>query len=292
MISLLGIHLAVGRDMIYELAIMSGVSVNLVLAALLLLDPENDYYSSVPRYIKSRRLTACSMLVFGIGFLLHLLFQPRQLGDMEASVLSLTYFHIGGVLFSMSHTELMTGRYLSTRVMLRDSLVALVAVALNWSAVFTGCVHLHQMATVIFLFHMMFLTVQFLHRFQYVYSVLGCYSEHKVNDSDRHLRFVFFSCYLIIFFGLLGGIEIMFFPGKVWVYMVMMLVSNVVFAYIYISLQNFSRYAFDVQQHLAEAEAYVDTDSGATEYYEYCRNQREKGGMLRSFLTSGFFKQW
>jgi len=110
-------------ELYHTLLILAAIS-NLSMAASLL--HGNLSYGDYTVYRWARRLVALCFTVFAIGFFLHAHFEWRTTWPAAASALSVSYFHVGGVLFGWSHTSLMRPDYLTKKVVLRDLIILVV----------------------------------------------------------------------------------------------------------------------------------------------------------------------
>ena len=284
--------LDLSAEYFYSVSLLVGAVVNWVLAAMLFFDPDNFLYTETPRYLRSRYLTALSLAVFGIGFFLHWWFMPRFYYPIAASALSLGYFHIGGTLLSMSHTGLIDRHYLTFRVALRDVSVLILSVLVYGMSALLQSHTLLYIGFGLFFLHIGFLTCKFYQSFHRIYLQLGNYANYFVNDTDRDMRWLFFSCHLIILFGI-GGIAVtLLFPNDTLPFTLLMFVGVGIFGYIYKALDGFSALAYDSEVNLQKSEEYLHTEQGRKEMKLF-RQKRLQIFWLGDFpLFSGFVKQW
>ena len=284
--------LDLSAEYFYSVSLLVGAVVNWVLAAMLFFDPDNYLYSETPRYLRSRYLTALSLVVFGLGFALHWWFMPRFYNPIAASALSLGYFHIGGTLLSMSHTGLIDRHYLTFRVALRDVTVLILSVLVYGMSALLQSHTLLYIGFALFFLHIGFLTCKFYQSFHRIYLQLGNYANWLPNDTDRDMRWLFFSCHLIILFGI-GGIAVtLLFPNDTLPFTLLMFVGVGIFGYIYKALDGFSALAYDAEVNLQKSEEYLSTEYGSREMKVF-RQKRHKTSWLADFpLLSGFVKQW
>ena len=284
--------LDLSAEYFYSVSLLVGAVVNWVLAAMLFFDPDNFLYTETPRYLRSRYLTALSLAVFGLGFALHWWFMPRFYNPIAASALSLGYFHIGGTLFSMSHTGLIDRHYLNLKVVVRDVVLLLLSVIIYAVSALLQSHTLLYIGFGLFFLHIGFLTCKFYQSFHRIYLQLGNYANYFVNDTDRDMRWLFFSCHLIILFGI-GGIAVtLLFPNDTLPFTLLMFVGVGIFGYIYKALDGFSALAYDSEVNLQKSEEYLSTEYGSREMKVF-RQKRHKTSWLADFpLLSGFVKQW
>jgi len=240
----------------YGVSLLVAAVVNFVLAALLWFDSNNCIYSEVPRYQRARRLTGLSLLVFGIGFLLHWLFMPHFNNLLLGKALSFSYFHIGGVLFSMSHTSLIDRHYLDRKVVVRDVTILVLSLTIYWIHAFIGNKTLTYIGSALFFLHIGFLTWQFYRRFHRIYKQLGRYADYKPNDTDREVLWLHHSCHLIIAFGIGGMLCTVVFHDAIWPFTVLLCVGIFVFSYIFRALDSFGAVVDEAEENLVESEEY------------------------------------
>ena len=284
--------LDLSAEYFYSVSLLVGAVVNWVLAAMLFFDPDNFLYTETPRYLRSRYLTALSLLVFGLGFALHWWFMPRFSNPLAASALSLAYFHIGGTLLSMSHTGLIDRHYLTFQVAIRDVSVLILSVLVYAMSALLQSHTLLYIGFALFFLHIGFLTCKFYQSFHRIYLQLGNYANYLPNDTDRDMRFLFFSCHLIILFGI-GGIAVtLLFPTDTRPFTLLMFVGVAVFGYIYKALDGFSALVFEAEVNLRKSEEYLHTDQGRKEIVIFRQKRHQLSWLTHFTLLSGFVKQW
>lgn len=276
----------------YSLSLIVGAIVNWVLAVMLYFDPDNFIYTETPRYLRSRYLTALSLAVFGVGFFLHWWFMPRFYNPLAASALSLAYFHVGGTLFSMSHTGLIDRHYLTLKVVVRDVVVLLLSVIIYAISALLQSHSLLYIGFGLFFLHIGFLTCKFYKSFHRIYLQLGNYANWLPNDTDRDVRWLFFSCHLIILFGIGGIVITLLFPTDTRPFTLLMFLSIAIFAYIYKAIDGFSALAYDSEINIQKSEEYLHTEYGCHEMTIFKQKRRVKSWITDLPLLSGFVKQW
>jgi len=279
-------------ESLYCLSLAVGAVVNWVLAGLLVFDPNNYLYTETRRYLRSRNLTALSLFIFGCGFALHWLFLPRFSNPVAASALSLAYFHFGGTLFSMSHTSLLDRHYLRTSVVVRDTLVLVLSLVVYSVSALTRSHLLLHVGFALFFLHIGFLTVKFYRSFHRIYAQLGSYAEYFPNYTDHDMRWLFYSCHLIILFGIGSVVITLLFPDDTLPFTILMMMGVVIFSYIYKSLDNYSVFATEAEQNLLDSEKYLNTEDGKYRMRIFLRKRKLNSYLTTYPLLSGFFKQW
>lgn len=251
------LHVNYSETFSFDISLIVAAMVNFVLAAMLFFDSNNYIYSETPRYLRSRRLTGLALMVFGVGFLLHWLFMPHFTNLLVGKALSFSYFHIGGVLFSMSHTGLIDRHYLTRRVVIRDVSVLLVSLAVYWTNAWIADVTLTYLASALFFLHIGFLTWQFYSRFYSIYGQLKKYADYKPNDTDHEVFWLNISCHLIISFGIGGMLCTVLFHDATSPFTILLLLGLAVFSYIYKTLDSFGLVASEAEEYLRESEDFM-----------------------------------
>lgn len=292
MTALQTIPVVYSQEYFFGLSLIIGAIVCLLLAGLLIFDPNNSVYASTPRYLRSRRLTSLALAVFGVGFLLQWGLMLKFTYPLAAHVLSLMYFHIGGTLFSMSHTSLIDRHYLTTPVVVRDVIILVPSLYVYGITIYLGDYLLLYIGSMLFFLHICFLTWQFYQSFHRIYLQLGSYAEFSPNDSDRDIRWLFFSCHLIILFGIGGITFTLVFQNYLMPFTILMSAGICVFAYIYKALDSFSAEAYETELNLLKSEQFIKTDEGQKEMHTF-KLKRHRRSILADFpLLSGFVRQW
>ncbi len=92
-------------EQLYNIVLKVAAVANIVMGCSLL--DGNKGYPDYEVYRRSRMLTALTFLVFAAGFIAHSRLELRLLWPAGASALSVSYFHIGAVLFGWSHISLL-----------------------------------------------------------------------------------------------------------------------------------------------------------------------------------------
>jgi len=278
-------------DYFYSLSLFIGAIVNLLLAGMLVFDSNNFLYRDAPRYLRSRYMTALSLAIFGVGFLVHWYFLPRICYPLAASALSVAYFHAGGVLFSMSHTGLIDAHYLTRRVVIRDVSITAIGLAVYALSVLFDNMLLLHLGFALFFVHLGLLAVIFYRHFHRVYAQLGNYAEEQPNDTDYEIRWLFFSCHLIILFGLGSVIITLLFPHDLIPFVLLMFVGISVFSYIYKALDSYGACVFDAEKNMQKSEAYLHTERGRRRFLQFLQRRARISFFTIFPLFSGFYKE-
>ena len=106
---------------LYHTILLLAGGINMLIAFVLLYS--NVWFLNYDVYRRARQLVALCYIIFAVGFMLHAHFDWRTTWPAAASALSVSYFHIGAVLFGWSHTSLMRPDYLTHRVYMRDTII-------------------------------------------------------------------------------------------------------------------------------------------------------------------------
>ena len=136
---------------LYHIVLLMAAGINFLIAFVLLYN--NIWYRNYGVYCRARMLVALCYVIFAIGFAMHAYFEWRTSWPAAASALSVSYFHIGGVLFGWSHTSLMRPDYLKKKVVLRDLTILLVGLASYWTAVANYSLFVFHFSFIIFFAH-------------------------------------------------------------------------------------------------------------------------------------------
>ena len=221
---------------LYNCTLLVAAAVNVMMAAALW--HNNFAYHDYPVYRHSRFMTALSFVVFAVGFLLHEQLQWRMSWPEGATALSVSYFHIGGVLLSWSHTSLLNPHYLKTKIVVRD----IVILALGQGFLWTGACSLNgwtlDAGVAVFLTHVSALAVTFYRTY------------YRVRLFNYHHSFLM-SCHLIILFGIGCVIMTALVPHAVWPYTVLLILGIMAFCFIFYGLSEYG--------------AVIDASTNATE---------------------------
>ena len=234
----------------YNVALLFTAVFNLMIAVSLA--HNNIWYGEYDDYRRSRLLSALAYTVFAVGFLLHWHFQWRTSWSAAATALSISYFHIGAVLFGWSHTSLLYPGYLTRRVVVRDLLILVLGLTAyvipllfplggkfpeGWE----------KSAFIIFFLHASYISFTFYRTYYRVRRSLTQRSADSQSPSwwtaqtkhellVRHHSFAI-SCHLIILFGIGSIIITALLPSLVWPYILLLALSVAVFGYIFYSLE-------------------------------------------------------
>ncbi len=237
---------------LYNLSLILGGVINILMAFALV--HNNYFYKDYNVYKQSRLFTAISFAIFGIGFLLHANFNWRTYWPMAATALSVTYFHMGGTFMSWSHTSLINPNYMKRFVFIRDVMALLCSISFLWIGVMFEKETLLGVGIGIFFVHVIWMSVDFLHNY---YRVSRRLEEMQLGTVAGFVRWMLFSCYLIIGFGLGSIIMTALFPSSIWPYATLLYVGMFVFIYIFYSIVEYGRVidaATNATEDVAEAE--------------------------------------
>lgn len=217
---------------------IAGIS-TIILAAVLTIETVfKKCYSAYPVYRRASLLAAMAFTVFGVGYLLHAIYQPRIICPPMASALGVTYFHIGGVLFAFSYISLMDGEYLTRRTVMSHLSILFIGLVAYWIP-FTQTLSpspLWSWAYCIFLVHVSYLTYRFVTAYHRMYR-------NKPDMARASLRPFLHSfprsSYVIVFFGIGCGVLYALFPNSLVIYGALMIVAYFAFYYIYKAVKKY-----------------------------------------------------
>lgn len=238
------------KELYYTVLVLAGIA-NLSMSVVLL--HGNLAFREYTVYRRARRLVSLCFAVFAVGFLLHAHFQWRSACPVVASALSLSYFHIGGVLFGWSHTSLMQPDYLTRKVVVRDLSILIIGLVCYWLAVVCPLSSIHYsplyLSFSIFFVHALFIAYIFYNTYYQVRrnlmrmptdaNVAGWWNERvKRTVLSGHHSFVI-ACHLIVLFGIGSIVVTAVFPTQITPYTVLMCMGIAVYCYIFYSLQEY-----------------------------------------------------
>lgn len=210
----------------YNVTLVIGVMVNGFAGLLLLL--QSLFEGSHPSYRRALLFSGLVLWLYGAGFACHVYFQWRSSLPVMASALTLTYFHLGGMLFSWSHIGLVDPFYGSWKIYVRDVAIVACAIPCYWLSV--GAPALRCVGYTICVLHCCLFAATFYMKYFNVRAKL-----YEVTTDGRirlRMRFMATSCNLIILFGIGGIIITSLWQQAEWPYTLLMVASSVVFGYI------------------------------------------------------------
>ena len=232
---------------LYHIVLLMAAGINFLIAFVLLYN--NIWYRNYGVFCRARMLAALCYVIFAIGFAMHAYFEWRTSWPAAASALSVSYFHIGGVLFGWSHTSLMRPDYLKKKVVLRDLTILLVGLASYWTAVANYSLFVFHFSFIIFFAHASYIAFIFYRTYFLVRRNLVSMPademapkwwtpEAKRTVLSGHHSFVI-SCHLIVLFGLGGIVVTAVFPHQITPYTVLLCMGIAVYCYIFYSLSEY-----------------------------------------------------
>ena len=213
--------------------ILAGIT-NLSMAAALL--HGNMAYADYTVYRWARRLVALCLTVFAIGFFLHATYQWRFTSPEVSTALSVSYFHVGGVLFGWSHTSLLNPDYLTKKVIFRDLTLLIIGVAAYWSPFYMTQTSINQFTYIIFFFHAGYISYVF---YRTYYRVSHSLQALAMGTIGQFVRWMLLSCHLIIGFGIGSIVLTVCLPNSIWPFTVLLCLGILVFVYIFYSINNY-----------------------------------------------------
>ncbi len=195
-------------------------------------------YARYPIYRRTRLLTVLWLVIFGIGYILHAVFQFRWYWPAVSTALTTTYFHIGAICFSWGYTSLLNPDFLTRKVVIRDLAIYVLGLVAYWTVALTWKEQpfYTTLATGIFFLYAAYGTLVF-------YKTYNLVSLRMIKITNGNMgsfvRWLQLCCDLIILFGI-GGVALTgIFPHEIWPYIVLCWLSPVMFGYIVYSLSNY-----------------------------------------------------
>ena len=119
------------EQIIYRAALFVTGVINLLMAGMLI--KGSKPYRQYVIYYRTRMLTSLWIGVFGLGYILHGVLMWRYTWPTAASALTVSYFHLGSICFSWGYTPLLNPKYLTHRIVIRDSLYFFIGLAVYWT---------------------------------------------------------------------------------------------------------------------------------------------------------------
>ena len=201
-------------------------------------------YAMFPIYRRARLLTVVWLVVFGIGYILHAIFQFRYTWPAVSTALTTTYFHIGAICFSWGYTSLLNPHYVTRKVVIRDVAIYLLGLAAYWTVALTWKEQpfYTTLATSIFFLYCAYGAFVF-------YKTYNLVSLRMIKIANGNMgsfvRWLQLCCDLIILFGI-GGVALTgMFPHELWPYIVLCWFSPPMFGYIVYSLSKYGNVVED-----------------------------------------------
>ena len=243
------------EQLLYNTALLFSAVLNVIMAVSLA--HNNLWYGDYDVYRRSRLLSAIVYLAFAAGFLLQWHFQWRTSWPAAASALSISYFHIGAVLFGWSHTSLLRPSYLTRRIVVRDLLILALGITAyvgtlqyptgGKASMLPGTGGWEKSVYLIFFLHAFYIAFTF---YRTYYGVCRSLTERTFDGRQsarwtaqtahevllRNHSFAV-SCHLIILFGIGSIVITALLPSAVWPYTLLLALGILVFGYIFYSLE-------------------------------------------------------
>lgn len=197
-------------QLIYQLALIFGAVVNLLMAALL--SRRNRDYRPYPNYLRARRFMELWLTVFAIGYLIHAFVRLRYFWPTAAAALTVTYFHLGAICFCWGFIPLLKPDYLTRKILIRDTLIYVAGLVCYWGTAFITreTSVLTRLPYLIFFVFCACNAVVFYRIYDQVTFRLIVMAHGDVTDFVRWLQA---SCDIIIFFGIFLVAVTIIFPN-------------------------------------------------------------------------------
>lgn len=217
---------------------ISGVS-NLIFAVILTIRAYTRKYIGHNGYKRACIIASFSIVIFGIGFLLHAVYNPRIFCPPVASALSISYYHICGVLFGLSYLTLMKPRFVTRKSVLINAAV-LVAGLIGYWYPLTQTLNpspTWNLAYLIFLAHTGTLAVLF---YLYFNKIKNKNKTKSISFLVPFINYSSKSSHAFIAMGLGTGLLYAIFPDTVIIYVILMIIAYYLFYYIFKSYYYYS----------------------------------------------------
>ena len=231
----------------YNIILLIAAALNVIMGCQLLAG--NASYDSYTVYRRSRLLTALTFLIFAVGFIAHSQLGWRATWPAGATALSVSYFHVGAVLFGWSHISLLNPSYLTRRIAVRDITILVAGIIAYWTTAANFSFVTFHFTLLIFFLHALYISFVFYYTLVRVQVMTGQLPQSDDNarwwtDDNRLMvmgfqRSIRVSCHLIIFFGIGSIVVTAAFPTEQLPYIILMALGIVVFCYIYSGLTNY-----------------------------------------------------
>ena len=241
---------------LYTTVLLLAAGINVIMACALF--NGNFMFRDYAVYRRSRLFTALTFLIFAVGFLLHYHLSWRTSWPHAASALSVSYFHMGAVLFGWSHISLLNPNYLTQRVVFRDTIILVAGLTAYWlaaanslsehEALHSSLLVLHS-SFLIFFAHALYISAVFYRTLHRVRQLTKGMPKSQSNASwwtdENRLQVIGFqrsiriSCHLIVLFGLGSIVVTACFPTQQWPYTVLLTLGIAVFCYIFYGLADY-----------------------------------------------------
>ena len=221
---------------IYRASLFLTGFINLFMAGMLIWGSKP--YRQYAVYYRTRMLASLWIAVFGLGYIVHGIFMWRYTWPTAASALTVTYFHLGAICFSWGYTPLLNPKYLTQRIVMRDSLFYFFGLIVYW------------MVAVLWRHAPLFTLMSYLMFFGYAAWIVFVFYSTYNRVSYRLLRLSYGNvmnfvrrmqvcCDLIILFGICSVAITGIFPTDFWPYTLLLFAGVGMFAYIAYSLNKY-----------------------------------------------------
>ena len=235
------------EEVLYRIVLLIAGGVNVLIALVLLYN--NIWFSNYDVYRRARSLVALCYVVFAVGFVLHAHFELRTTWSLGASALSVSYFHVGAVLFGWSHTMLMRPDYLTRGVVARDLIILFMGLVAYWVSVLYCGVTVFYVSLLVFFAHALLVTYIF---YRTYHDVRRDLMRMPADDNARrwwtpevkrtvlggHHSFMI-ACRLIVLFGIGSMIVTAAFPTGLAPYTVLTTLGVMVYCYIFYAITEY-----------------------------------------------------
>lgn len=197
-------------------------------------------FSNYVTYYRTRLLSVVWFATFGLGILLHAVFQWRYTWPTAASALTVSYFHIGAICFSWGYTPLLTPSYLTQRIVVRDLSFYAVGLIVYWTVALVW--HHAPLLTLcsfcLFFAYAAMVATKFYRTYNLVSSRMMKISIGTVKEFVKWMQVC---CDYIVLFGISSVAITALFPTDAWPYTVLLLAGAGMFTFIAYSLHQYGK---------------------------------------------------
>lgn len=240
---------------LYKAILFLAGTFNVAYALVLFLRTFKKKYAPYPSYRRSMVGASIAMLTFGLPYFIHATFSVRLLAPVVATVIGLTSFHIGAVLFAFSYLELLSPGWLTMKRKVHNIGVTVVSIVIYWGAAFQAFMKVFGDDTsgeelmagwpnIPLLIYMPF----FLHASYLAYRTYNIYIRKRRADPEAvektirpFLEALPKSVHLIILSGIGSIVLYCIFPDGILVYTLLMFLAYFAFYYIFRALSRYGK---------------------------------------------------
>lgn len=239
---------------LYKALLYLAGACNIVYAASLLVRVVRGKFREFPTYRRSAAACASAMLVFGIPFFLHAAYSVRLIAPIVATIIGLTSFHIGALLFAYAYIVLLAPQSITARRKVANIVYVVASIFVYWGraiyvfSVFLG-IESDKSERFTWSDAPWWLYMPFLAHATYLCFRIYKLYIHQRSDSqtseaqtDRLTRTIPTTVYLIIISAVGSMALYCTFPKNLFVYITLLVVAYFVFYNIFRTMTRFGRH--------------------------------------------------